>query len=144
MNYPPYNPYQTQGIFGNQMMGFGNQNPYQNIPQQAIQPTVQPQQPTVSGISGRIVQNESEVAPNEVPNDNTVGYYPSADGRVIWAKTWNSNGGISTQEYVLKETPTPEPIDPLAPIMERLTAIETALNDLKPKPRTTAKKATNE
>lgn len=138
MNYPPYNPYQS-------MMGNQNsfQNPYQMTQNFMPQQTAQLQQPTIQGISGRVVTNESEVAPNEVPNDNTLGYYPSADGSVIWAKTWNSNGGISTVEYVRKETPIEQPKDPLEPIMERLGAIETLLNELKPR-RTTAKKATDE
>lgn len=138
MNYPIYNPYQNvamQGAMANQMMGYNAPNLYANIAQQ----TVQPQQSTIQGISGRIVSNESEVAPNEIPNDNTVGYYPSADGSVIWAKTWNSNGGISTVEYVRKEIPVEEQKDPLEPVLERLTAIETALIDLKPKTRTTKK-----
>lgn len=130
MNYPPYNPYNLQ---------FTGATPqqYGQLPQIYNPPVQQP-----SGISGRVVQTETDVAPNEVPNDNTVGYYPSADGKVIWAKTWNSYGGISTQEYVLKETPEQPVIDPLEPIIERLSAIETALNDLKPKPRT--RKATDE
>lgn len=131
MNYPPYNPYQS--IMGQQFQQPMMTNQYQNLQYQAA---VQPQQPTVQGISGRIVNTESEVAPNEVPNDNSVGYYPSADGRVIWAKTWNSNGGISTKEYILNDVQPEAPIDPLELVIARLTAIEAALQDLKPKTRT--------
>lgn len=133
MNYPFYNPYQQPGTQPG-IQGF-QQFPqsYQNF---QPQPTVQQQVPTIQGLSGRVVQSEQEVAPNEVPNDNTLGYYPSADGSVIWAKTWNSTGGITTQEYVLKQSTQETPKDPLEPILERLEAIETALNDLKPRPRT--------
>lgn len=139
MNYPPYNPYQNvaaQGMMPNQMQGYGIQSPYANALQQPMQTTVHTPLTTTRGITGRIVSAESEVAPGEVPTDNTVGYYPSADGNVIWAKTWNTNGGIETREYVLKEI-TPEPVaDPFQPVIDRLEKIETVLQDLKPKTRT--------
>lgn len=134
-------PYQNY-----QFPQFGN--PYkQQIAQNYMQPqqpiyTAQPQPQTVSGIAGRIVNAENEVLPGEVPSDNTMGYYPSADGSIIWAKSWNNQGGINTREYVLKETTTETAQDPLQPVIERLTAIESALNELKPKTRT--RKAENE
>lgn len=73
MQYPPYTP------------GTVQQRPYQ------AQQT--------APISGRVVQSESEITPQEVPMDGTVSLFPLADNSCIYVKAWNSDGTIRTLKF---------------------------------------------
>lgn len=143
-NYPytnyqqmPYGQYQQPFIPGNQ--------PFTNQAQSFFQQQAQPQniaQPTA--LAGRLVGGAGDITPNDVPTDGTIGYFPCVDGSVIYAKTWAGDGSIKTTEYVPKAPEAAlEKQEPTfdAVVLERLDAIEQAIAELKPKPRTTAKKA---
>lgn len=82
-----------------------------NIPQRPIygqQPSYQPSLATLgqnnistaSGLTGRIIQTENEITPNEVAMDGSVSLFPLGDYSAIIAKQWNANGTISTIKYV--------------------------------------------
>lgn len=108
MQYPPFNPTNVQ------------QHSYQ--PQQAAQ------------ISGRVVQNENEITPQEVPMDGTVSLFPTADYKCIYAKVWNSDGTIRTLKFSPvgdseESNPTPSFRDE---VMARFDAIEERLDKKQP------------
>lgn len=108
MQYPPFNPTNVQ------------QCSYQ--PQQAAQ------------ISGRVVQNENEITPQEVPMDGTVSLFPTADYKCIYAKVWNSDGTIRTLKFSPvgdseESNPTPSFRDE---VMSRFDAIEERLDKKQP------------
>lgn len=150
-NYP-FNNYQ-QPTFGQpfapQNMPFANQA-QNNFQAQSFTPNAtmaaQSAPLQMPGIAGRVVGNVSEITANEVPMDR-LGYFPVSDGSVIYVKTWTGDGRINTTEYVprVSETVSEPQSDPFDVMMERLEAIEAAIADLKPKPRTATKKvATDE
>lgn len=105
MQYPPFNPTNVQQ---------------------------RPQQP--AQISGRIVQNENEITPQEVPMDGTVSLFPTSDYKCIYAKFWNSDGTISTLKFSPvgdseESNPTPSFRDE---VMARFDAIEERLDKKQP------------
>lgn len=100
--------------------------PYMAQPAPQYQPKYQYQPP--SGLSGRTVASLSEVTVNDVPSDGSTGFFPAADGSVVWAKRWMSDGSISTTAYVPEPVPEPAPEpDKMDAVLERLSAIEAAL-----------------
>lgn len=97
MNYNYY-PYQYQPS----MQGYVP-NPYldrltqlQQF-QQSLQPQQQIQQPT--GIIGKVVNDFSSIAVNDVPMDGRPAIFPKADMSEIQAKSWGSDGKILTTVY---------------------------------------------
>ena len=94
-------------------------NPYQSayptyLPQQAATPgqatvqlpyvypqTRQQPMPTqqIVNLAGRVVQNESEITPQEVAMDGSISLFPLADYSTIIAKQWNSDGTIKTLRF---------------------------------------------
>lgn len=58
-----------------------------------------PQQEFVAGISGRQVQNISEINANEVPMNGSMAYFPKNDMSEIYVKGWNADGTIKTIVY---------------------------------------------
>lgn len=123
-NGSPYPPY----FYGNQG-GQQNTQPPQN--QQASLANVyggSSQQPM---IPGRVVQNEEEIKPNEVPMDLTIALFPKSDYSCIYARQWNRNGTIEPVKYV-PEAPKPATAqtpseDGLNKVLERLNDIEELL-----------------
>ena len=71
-------------------------------------PQVQPQQgysmpnPFVSKpIHGHTIKDENtEIAPNDVPMDGTVSLFPTENYSCIFAKHWNKDGKITTTKFV--------------------------------------------
>lgn len=107
MNYP-YNAMPWQ------------QQPYQPAYGQVSQPVVQ------SSISGKFVSSVSEIKPNDVPMDGSMGIFPQQDGSCIYARAWGNDGTISTVRYV-PET-QPEPVDTFRDdVLSRLEKIEAAV-----------------
>jgi hypothetical protein len=76
-------------------------------------------------LAGRAVQDVSQVGVGEVPTDGSTGWFPALDGSCVWARRWNGNGTIETVRYVPE--PSPEPVDELAALRQRLEAVEAAL-----------------
>ena len=126
-NYPPYQQNQFQNTY----------QPY--VPQvPAVTPTI-----TTSTLTGHLVASHDEIKPNDIPMNGQAAYFPSQDGKVIYAKAWNTDGSIATVRYVA-ESAEETPAQPtLFDIANQLQNIEDLLN-AKPKPtakRTTTKKA---
>lgn len=67
-----------------------------NTPQIAYPNT----QPPRSIMTGRVVSNDSEVSPSEVPMDGSAAFFPMSDGSKIFAKSWDGNGNIKTVTYI--------------------------------------------
>lgn len=55
--------------------------------------------PKPQAIFGKVVQNESQITPNDVPMDGTIALFPLQDYSKIIAKQWTQNGTISTVTY---------------------------------------------
>ncbi len=53
-----------------------------------------------SSLSGRIVNSETDVMPNDVIMDGSISLFPLSDYSAIIAKQWNANGTISTIKYI--------------------------------------------
>lgn len=91
------------------MMNNG-QNPYGNYynPYYQVMPNQLPvnqmqqtmQRPNVTGMGGRVVNNENEITPNEIPMDGSVSLFPTNDYSKIYAKAWTANGAIKTITFV--------------------------------------------
>lgn len=138
------------------MMNNG-QNPYGNyynpyyppMPNQMsanlVQQPMNMQRPVASGMGGRVVNNENEITPNEIPMDGSVSLFPTNDYSKIYAKAWTANGAIKTITFVPEVTadPVSNPSDISTQskfqndVLERLDRIEKAQkragNGYKPK-----------
>lgn len=79
-------------------------------------------------IFGKVVQNESQITPNDVPMDGTIAMFPLQDFSKIIAKQWTPNGLIQTLEYLPANTKDDNPTVTLDEVMshmdERLDQIE--------------------
>ena len=106
--------------------------------------TAQPR-PQQSNIFGRIVNDENEIMPNEVPMDGTIGIFPKSDGSEVIVKSWTQNGTISTVKYVpVVEGETPQVSnDPYPEIIDRLDRIEKQLNTRRTNRNNSYKKETS-
>ena len=126
-----------------------------NYPQYQFQSAYQPytpQTPTITptitqpSLTGHLVASPDEIKPNDIPMNGQAAYFPSQDGKVIYAKAWNTDGSIATVRYVA-ESAEETPAQPtLFDIANQLQNIEDLLN-AKPKPaakRTTTKKAADD
>lgn len=56
--------------------------------------------------------------------DGSASFFPTNDGKYIYAKCWNSNGEIITAKYVRDDTPEPARPNPQQDILDRLERIE--------------------
>lgn len=107
----------------------------QTMPQNQ-QPNNRMNMPQRSAISGRIVNSDNEIMPQEIPMDGSVSLFPTADYSCVYAKCWTTNGNIQTVKFVpavevISEAPVQE--DPYAPVMKRLNDIEGMISKLLPK-----------
>ena len=85
-------------------------------------------QPSKQTIFGKIVQNESQITPNDVPMDGTIALFPLQDFSKIIAKQWTPNGLIQTLEYLPETAKDDKPAVTLDDVMvhmdDRLDQIE--------------------
>lgn len=79
---------------------YPKQQPYPTYGQQMNQPNLASLGQQTSGLTGRVIQTENEITPNEVAMDGSVSLFPLGDYSAIIAKQWNANGTISTVKYV--------------------------------------------
>lgn len=122
MTYNAYAPYYYQ------------QAPQQYYPNQPLpQASNTVAAPTLPTLPGRSVNPGENIAPNEVPMDGRVGYFPQSDGSCIYAKAWNTDGTIKTiryrpeqQEGLEEEAGKSENLS-LSDIMQRLDDIESKI-----------------
>lgn len=63
---------------------------------------------TIPTIYGKRVNTENDIAPNEVPMDGSIALFLANDLTCIFAKAWNSQGGIDTVRFV-PEKPIQQP-----------------------------------
>lgn len=108
--------------------------PYFNTPQ------MQPQ--NQGAIFGRLVNDESEIMPNEVPMDGSISIFPKSDGSEVIIKSWTQNGTISTMRYVpvIEGDMSNQENNPFSDIIDRLDRIEKRLNTRKNNNHTSYKK----
>lgn len=74
----------------------------QNNQTQTMQPILTQQ---IVNLSGRVVQKETDITPQEVAMDGTISLFPLADYTAIIAKQWNSDGTIKTLRFVPEVVP---------------------------------------
>lgn len=95
-------------------------------------------------IPGRVIHDVSEIAPNEVPMDNTYSTFIRDDYKEIYMKTWSPDGSkIDTLRFVLAEDQPQKQIqvDNTQIILDRIDQLEKKLNVMnnkrysKPKPQ---------
>lgn len=108
-NNPMPSPYQNNIPFP---------SPYQTnipMPQYTPMPNQTPQQPQFVPVQihGHTIKDENtEIAPNDVPMDGTVSLFPTENHSCIFAKHWNKDGKITTTKFVpvpMDEDYTPTP-----------------------------------
>lgn len=119
MNYPMFNPYYQNPMYGN---GFVQQQP-----QYQSQPQFVPQQQ--NGLNGKVVESFEVFKGLDVPMDGNTYYFPKADGSEIYSKRWLQNGTTEQVTYKVIQEQVEEKENPL---MVKLNAIEeqlTALQD---------------
>lgn len=126
--YQPYEPYQQM-----QYMPYQGTYTYPTQSMQQQMPAYGSQTPNTgiskpSAMSGRVVSQEAEITPQEVPMDGSFSWFPMADGSAVIGKRWNSDGTIQTVRYA-PEAPEPQqPVDVVptyvSDISSRLDRIE--------------------
>lgn len=87
-------------------------------------------------IPGRVIHDVSEVAPNEVPMDNTYSTFVRDDYKEIYMKTWSSDGTqINTLRFVLADDQPQHQItqDNTQVILDRLDQIEKKISSMNSK-----------
>lgn len=90
-NYQPYNPQQT---YMERMAATQNYQPNMQIQQPQQQPIIQ------QGITGKIVNDFSEITANDVPMDNFGAFFFKNDGTEIQRRVWDAaNGSIVKTSY---------------------------------------------
>jgi hypothetical protein len=96
-NNPMPSPYQNNIPFP---------SPYQTnipMPQYTPMPNQTSQQPQFVPVQihGHTIKDENtEIAPNDVPMDGTVSLFPTENYSCIFAKHWNKDGKITTTKFV--------------------------------------------
>ena len=105
MNYPMFNPYYQNPMYGN------------NFAQQQQQ----------SGLGGKIVESFEVFKGIDIPIDGNTYYFPKADGSEIYSKRWLQNGTTEQITYKAIQEQTEEKENPL---MVKLNGIEEQLMTL--------------
>lgn len=88
----------------------------------------QPQQSNLQrGITGRMVGAPSDIAPQELPMDGSVAYFPTQDGTAIYARALNPDFTVSMVKYVpaVEDAPAEDAAQPT------LLDVLNSLDDLK-------------
>lgn len=91
-----------------------------------------------STVFGKVVADESQITPNDVPMDGTIAIFPLQDYSKIIAKQWTANGTIQTLIYIPEQTQasnTPKTTldDVMSHMDERLDQIEDLFTQPAPK-----------
>lgn len=108
------------------MQGYPQANPYMRAYQQPQMPQMQYQQ--VQSIPGKFIQSLQEIVVSDVPQDGSVAFFPTADYKKIYAKGWNADGTIHTEEYILVSQEKVEKPTFESDILARLGRIEEMLS----------------
>lgn len=97
MNSPYQNGYNPMLSPQQRLMQMEQQYPQFSQQNQFMQQPIQQNQP--QGIVGKIVNDVSNVSPNDVPMDGSVAVFPKNDMTEIYCKQWTANGTIQTIVY---------------------------------------------
>lgn len=81
------------------MPGYPQNNQYMRAYQQLQAPQMQYQQ--IQNIPGKFINSLQDIVVSDVPQDGSVAFFPTADYKKIYAKGWNADGTIHTEEYIL-------------------------------------------
>lgn len=111
------NPFANQGNMQPvQSMG-GNQqpmwiNPYMGnavntLAQQGMN-QMPGQRRQASSLSGRIINDPSEIVPEDIPMNGTSAIFPCSNGQYILVKTWDGNFNVKDTVYVRQDPPDQE------------------------------------
>lgn len=107
-NPMPWNVPTGSTIPNNQQNNQGNAQSFNNPQQQMFQA----QMPAIPsfGLTGRVVNDFSEITVNDVPMTGNAAFFPKADGSEIQVRSWTQDGRIQTDVYrlyteELKEVP---------------------------------------
>lgn len=126
--YQPYSPYQQV-----QYMPYQGTYTYPTQPMQAQMSAYGSQTPNTGiqkppAMSGRVVSQEAEITPQEVPMDGSFSWFPMADGSAVIGKRWNSDGTIQTVRYAPESTEPQHAVETvpsyMSDISSRLDRIE--------------------
>lgn len=118
MNYYPNNFYSNYS--------YGNMY---SQPMQA-QPQIQPTQPTVPALNGKVVDGPDMVKVTDVPF-GSYGIFPKADLSEVYIKSWNSNGTTQVNVYRPVPVEVKEPsVDTNTLILEKMKEIELKLDSI--------------
>lgn len=131
------NPYSSIGQMQNypsQNMMNGNGSNYQNSSMQ--QNNMNNMQVQPSFLPGRVIREEQDILPGEVPMNGNVAVFVQQDLQRIYAKSWGRDGLIHTNVYdfvdLNRQNGEPKE-DPIGLILERLDRIEETLKRDKPR-----------
>lgn len=119
-----------------QMMQNRANNYYRNLEQNTQQnnqyggnmtgyATSQPAPPPI--IYGKIVMNEMDVKPNDVPLDGKIAAFPQQDLSCVYLKSWNSKGTIDSVKYVPEAMIAPTPEEPAYDLRGEIENIKATL-----------------
>ena len=117
MNYPMFNPYYQNPMYGN---GVLQQS-------QFIQQQMPVQQTQQSGLGGKIVESYEVFKGVDIPMDGNTYYFPKADGSEIYSKRWLQNGTTEQVTFKVVQEQVEEKENPL---MVKLNCIEEQLTAL--------------
>lgn len=117
MNYPMFNPYYQNPMYGN---GVLQQS-------QFIQQQMPVQQTQQSGLGGKIVESYEVFKGIDIPMDGNTYYFPKADGSEIYSKRWLQNGTTEQVTFKVVQEQVEEKENPL---MVKLNCIEEQLTAL--------------
>lgn len=129
--------------WNNQNNGYWSNQNNQQMNSQTPKPIIMNSLPVVNNTSksqnnpqcipGRVIHDVSEVAPNEVPMDNTYSTFVRDDYKEIYMKTWSSDGTqINTLRFILAEDQPQQTIsqDNTQVILDRLDQIEKKISSM--------------
>lgn len=117
MNYPMFNPYYQNPMYGNGVMQQS----------QFIQQQMPVQQTQQSGLGGKIVESYEVFKGVDIPMDGNTYYFPKADGSEIYSKRWLQNGTTEQVTFKVVQEQVEEKENPL---MAKLNCIEEQLTAL--------------
>ena len=132
MNY--YNPSFYPSYNGNIQMP-PSQYYFNQQPQQVMN------NPSASGLNGKLVDSEDMARVTEVPIGG-YGIFPKADLSEIYIKSWNNNG---TTNIITFKPDTSQPMaeqNPIDVILERINQLESKIDNVIKIPETTPQEVT--
>lgn len=129
MNFPSYtNPYSNP--YSGQSYPMAAPQPQYQPPAVPRTPATVPSLQTTPPLFGRMINDISEVTPQEVPMNGSVSFFPTNDYTAIFAKCWSPDGTIQTFKFVPENQAVPEPKeDPFEVLNGRLDKIEELISE---------------